>query len=124
MIKVVLADDHAIVRGGIKQILESDPIMRVVFEASNGNEAVDFVRENPVDVVVMELTMPGRSGLEALKDIKKFRPMLPVVVLSMHPQEQYAVRVLKAGAAGYISKESAPAELINAIKKAFQGGKY
>jgi two-component system invasion response regulator UvrY len=124
MIKVLLADDHAIVRGGLKQILESDPEMRVVFEASNGNEAIEFVRENSVDVVVMDITMPGRNGLEALKDIKRFKPMLPVIVLSMHPQEQYAVRVLKAGAAGFISKESAPDELISAIKKAFQGGKY
>jgi DNA-binding NarL/FixJ family response regulator len=124
LIRVLLADDHTIVRHGLKQILESDPAINVVYEAGNGAEAVDFVRNNTVDVVVMDITMPGRNGLEALKDIKRTDAGLPVLVLSMHPQEQYAVRVLKAGAAGYITKESAPDELVTAIKKAFRGGKY
>jgi len=119
-----LADDHTIVRRGLKQILESDPDIGVVFEASDGDQAIEFVRDNPVDVVVMDITMPGRNGLEALKDVKRFKPWLPVIILSMHSQDQYAVRVIKAGAAGYITKESAPNELISAIKKAFQGGKY
>ena len=124
MIRVLLADDHTIVRSGLKQILDSDPAMNVVFEAGNGNEVVEFVRGNPIDVVVMDITMPGRNGLEALKDLKRMDPRLPVLVLSMHPHDQYAVRVLKAGAAGYITKESAPDELVTAIKKAFRGGKY
>src|SRR3954447_22877359 len=98
--------------------------MNVVHEAANGNEAIDFVRDNPVDVVIMDITMPRKNGLEALKDLKRMRPSLPVLVLSMHPQEQYAVRVLRAGAAGYITKESAPDELVTAIKKAYRGGKY
>ena len=124
MIRVLLADDHAIVRHGLKQILDSDPVMNVVHEAANGNEVIDFVRDNPVDVVIMDITMPGKNGLEALKDLKRMRPSLPVLVLSMHPQEQYAVRVLRAGASGYITKESVPDELVNAIKKAYTGGKY
>lgn len=124
MIRVLLADDHTIVRHGLKQILESDAAINVVFEARNGNEAVEYVRSNSLDVAVMDISMPGRSGLEALKDIKRIVPSLPVIVLSMHPLEQYAVRVLKAGAAGYITKDSAPSELVDAIKKTFRGGKY
>ena len=124
MIRTVLADDHTIVRRGLKQILESEQDIKVVFEASTGDEAVEFVRKSPVDVVVMDITMPPRNGLEALKDIKRFKPMLPVLVLSMHTREQYAVRVLRAGAAGYITKESAPDELVKAIRKAYSGGKY
>jgi len=124
VIRVLLADDHTMVRRGLKQILESDPAVNVVFEAGNGNEVVEFVRGNTIDVVVMDITMPGRNGLEALKDLKRIDPRLPVLVLSMHPHDQYAVRVLKAGAAGYITKESAPDELVAAIKKAFRGGKY
>lgn len=124
VIRTVLADDHTIVRRGLKQILESEHDIKVVFEASTGDEAVEFVRQSPVDVVVMDITMPPRSGLEALKDIKRFKPALPVLVLSMHTREQYAVRVLKAGAAGYITKESAPDELVKAIRKAYSGGRY
>jgi len=124
LIRTVLADDHAIVRRGLKQILESESDITVVFEAANGDEAVEYVRANGVDVVVMDITMPPRNGLEALKEIKKLKPTLPVIVLSMHTREQYAVRVLKAGAAGYITKESAPDELVTAIRKAYRGGKY
>jgi DNA-binding NarL/FixJ family response regulator len=124
LIRVALADDHTIVRRGLKQILETEQDIKVVFEAASGDEAVDFVRSNPVDVVVMDITMPPRNGLEALKDIKKIKPSLPVLILSMHTREQYAVRVLKAGAAGYITKESAPDELVTAIRKADRGGIY
>jgi DNA-binding NarL/FixJ family response regulator len=108
----------------LKQILESERDIKVVFEAATGDEAVEFVRSNPVDVVVMDITMPPRNGLEALKDIKKSKPTVPVLILSMHTREQYAVRVLKAGAAGYITKESAPDELVTAIRKAYRGGVY
>jgi DNA-binding NarL/FixJ family response regulator len=108
----------------LKQILESERDIKVVFEASNGEQAVEYVRTHPVDVVVMDITMPPRNGLEALKDIKKLKSTVPVLILSMHTREQYAVRVLKAGAAGYITKESAPDELVNAIRKAYTGGRY
>ena len=124
MIKVLIADDHTIVRHGLKQILVADPLIDVCCEAQNGNEVIDFVRQRAVDVVVMDITMPGRNGLETLKDLKRIKPELPVIILSMHPQDQYAVRVLKAGASGYITKESAPEELVAAIKKAYQGHKH
>lgn len=123
MIKVIIADDHTIVRHGLRQILNIDPQIDVVFEAGNGNDVLTFVHGNPVDVVVLDITMPGRNGLETLKEIKRFRPDLPVLILSMHPSDQYAVRVLRAGAAGYLTKESAPDELVDAIKKAHRGEK-
>lgn len=124
MIRIVLADDHTIVRRGLKQILESESDLKVVYEAATGDEAVEFVRSNSVDIVVMDITMPPKNGIESLKDIKKIKPSVPVLILSMHTREQYAVRVLKAGAAGYITKESAPDELVTAIRKANRGGIY
>lgn len=124
MIKVVLADDHKIVRHGLSKILSSESDISVVGEAQDSDEALALVRSKDVDVVVLDITMPGRSGLETLKELRKTRPELAVIVLSMHPADQYAVRVLRAGAAGYISKESAPDELVTAIQKAYQGEKY
>jgi DNA-binding NarL/FixJ family response regulator len=124
MIKVIIADDHAIVRKGLKQILEDTDDMIVTDEAANSQEAIDKVRKGTFDVVILDLTMPGRGGVETLKEIKLMKPNLPVLVLSVHPEEQYAMRVLKAGAAGYINKESAPVELIEAIRKVASGRKY
>ena len=124
MIRVLIADDHTIVRQGLKQILNLDPQIEVSFEASNGNEVLDFLRDAMVDVVVLDITMPGRNGLETLKEIRRLYPAVAVIVLSMHPKDQYAVRVLKAGASGYITKESAPEELVSAIAKAYRGEKY
>ena len=124
MIRVLIADDHTIVRQGLKQILNLDPQIEVSFEANNGNEVLDFLRDATVDVVVLDITMPGRNGLETLKEIKRLYPTVAVIVLSMHPKDQYAVRVLKAGASGYITKESAPEELVSAIRKAYRGEKY
>ena len=98
--------------------------MEVSFEAKDGNEVLDYLRGATVDVVVLDITMPGRNGLETLKDIKRLYPSIAVIVLSMHPKDQYAVRVLKAGASGYITKESAPEELVDAIRKAYRGEKY
>lgn len=111
-------------RHGLKQIL-ADEFKRSVFgEASNAQEALNRVWKEPWDVVVLDITMPGRSGLEVLREIKKSSPKLPVLVLSMHPENQFAVRVLKRGAAGYMTKESAPSELVGAIKKVLAGGRY
>ena len=121
---VILADDHNIVRHGLKQLLDTDPEINVVGEASNGNQVFELIENHNVDVVVLDITMPGRNGLETLKDLKRLHPEIPVLMLSMHPSDQYAVRVLKAGAAGYLTKESAPAELIAAIRKAYRGEKY
>jgi DNA-binding NarL/FixJ family response regulator len=124
MINVVIADDHAIVRHGLREILNSEDDIRTVAEASTGQEVLDIVRADHVDVVVLDITMPGRNGLEILKELRKFYPRVAVIMLSMHPKDQYGVRVIKAGAAAYISKESAPEELVNAIRTAHRGEKY
>jgi len=124
MFKILIADDHPIVRQGLKQILseEFDPV--TFGEAQNSQEVVDLVREKSWDIVVLDITMPGRGGLDVLKELKNQYPKLPVLVLSMHPEDQYAVRVLKAGASGYLTKGSVREELIKAIKKVLGGGKY
>jgi DNA-binding NarL/FixJ family response regulator len=124
MIRILVADDHAIVRQGLKQIVADIPDMVVAGEASNGQEALDKALKDDYDMVLLDLTMPVRSGLDVLKEIKNQKPELPVVILSMHPEEQYAVRTIKAGASGYLTKESAPEELIAAIRKVSDGGKY
>jgi two-component system, NarL family, invasion response regulator UvrY len=124
MIKILIADDHAIVREGLKQIVAETSDMVVADEASTGHEVLDKVRNNEFTVVVLDISMPGGDGLNILKQIKKERLRLPVLVLSVHPEEQYAVRVLKAGAAGYLTKESAPDELISAIRRVSGGRKY
>ena len=111
-------------RHGLKQIL-ADEFKKADFsEARNGQEVLDFIWKENWDVVVLDITMPGRSGLEVLKEIKKARPRLPVLVLSMHPEDQFAVRVLKSGASGYMTKESAPNELVGAIRKIMAGGRH
>jgi DNA-binding NarL/FixJ family response regulator len=124
MIRILVADDHAVVRQGVKQILADVQDMTVKDEAQNGSETLQKVTDQEFDVVLLDISMPGRSGLEVLEDIKARRPKLPVLILSMHPEEQYAVRALKAGASGYLTKASAPQELIGAIRKAAEGGKY
>ncbi|MBT8400910.1 MAG: response regulator transcription factor, partial [Rhodothermia bacterium] len=117
MIRVVIADDHAVVRRGLSQIINETQGMEVVAEAGDGGEAIDRVRDTNLDVLVLDLNMPGRSGFDALNHLQAERPDLPVLVLSMHAEDQYAVRVLRAGASGYLSKESAPEELIRAIRR-------
>jgi two-component system, NarL family, invasion response regulator UvrY len=124
MIRVLIADDHAIVREGLKQILSDVPDMTVVDEAFDGEEALRKARTDSWDVLVLDLAMPGRSGFEILEHLKSERPHKPVLVLSMHAEEMYAVRVLKAGASGYLTKESTPLELVKAIRKVLSGGRY
>jgi two-component system invasion response regulator UvrY len=124
MIKILIADDHAVVLKGLKQIVAETSDIVVVDEASTGHEVLSKVLKNGFDVVVLDITMPGISGLDVLKQLKIQRPKLHVLVLSVHPEDQYAVRVLKAGASGYLTKESAPAELITAIRKVAAGKKY
>ncbi|NQT23866.1 response regulator transcription factor [candidate division KSB1 bacterium] len=124
MIHVLIADDHAIVRKGLIQILRDAPDGFEVDEASSGQEVLEKIEANKYDVIVLDITMPGRSGLDILSQIKVQYPTLPVLILSMHPEDQYAVRVLKAGASGYLMKESAPEELIQAVRKVASGSKY
>jgi len=124
MIRLIIADDHTLVRKGLKQLILESPDVSVVDEAKDGLEAVNKVRDNDYDMVLLDISLPGRSGLDALKQIKSYKPDLPVLMLSMHPEEQYAVRSIRAGASGYLTKESAPDELIAAIHKVSKGGKY
>ena len=124
MIKIMIADDHAIVREGLKQIISETPDMIVSDEAYSGNEVLKKVVKNKFDVVVLDITMPGTNIIDVLKQLKRRLPHIHVLVLSMHPEEQYAFRVLKAGASGYLNKESAPDELVKAIRKVSRGKKY
>jgi len=124
MIRILVADDHAVVRNGLKQIVGDTPDMVIAAEAINGQEALNKALKDDYDIVLLDITMPDRSGLDILKEIKSQKPKLPVLILSMHPEEQYAVRALKAGAAGYLTKESAPEELIRAMRRVSGGGKY
>ena len=124
MIRVLLADDHAIVRAGLKEILEGTGDIRVVAEAANGQEVLARVREVEFDVAVLDLTMPGRSGIELIRQVKSERSRLRILVLSMHSEEQYAVRALKAGASGYLTKESAADLLVAAIRRIAAGGAF
>ncbi|MCK9230590.1 MAG: response regulator transcription factor [Syntrophales bacterium] len=123
-IRILIADDHPIVRAGFKQVLSETADMEVTDEAGNGQEVMALIRKKEHDVILLDISMPGRSGLEVLKDLKEEKPKLPVLILSMYPEEQYAIRALRAGASGYLTKASAPNELIAAIRKVAQGGKY
>lgn len=124
MIRILLGDDHAVVRQGVKQILADAFVQSVFGEGQNVHELLKLVADERWDIVVLDLAMPGGNGLEALKQIKHDFPQLPVLILSMYPEDQYAVRTIRAGAAGYLNKESAPEELVNAVRKILRGGEY
>ena len=124
MLKIFIADDHPVVRMGIKQILSEVKDMIVADEAGTGLETLKKVSKNDYDVILLDISMPGRNGLDILRELKTKKPKIPVLILSIYPEDQYAVRVLKLGAAGYLTKESVPEELINAIRKVAQGRKY
>jgi two-component system, NarL family, invasion response regulator UvrY len=124
MINVLIADDHVIVRKGMLQVLSSHTDIQVTDEVGTGQEAIDKIRKNKYDVVILDISLPGKSGLEVLKQVKSEYPSLPVLILSMYPEDHYAVRVLKAGGAGYITKENASADLANAIRTVVSGKKY
>ena len=124
MLKILLADDHAVVRHGVKQILAEGFTQETFGEAQNTHELLEMVHKEHWDIVVLDLAMPGGSGLESLKQIKNDYPQMPVLILSMFPEDQYAVRTIRAGAAGYLNKESAPEELVQAFRKILRGGKY
>jgi DNA-binding NarL/FixJ family response regulator len=124
IIKVFIADDHAIVREGLKQILAETRDIVVAGEAENGLDAIKLFRKSECQVMLLDISMPDRSGIEVLKQIKKEKPELAVLMLSMHREDQYAIRSLKAGAAGYLTKQSAPRELVTAIRQVASGLKY
>jgi len=123
-LRVLIADDHAIVRQGLRQILSDTPDLEVAGEADNGVAAIQLARSRAWDVMLMDVSMPDRNGIEALKMIRKEFPRLPVLILSMYPEDQYAIRALKAGAAGYLTKQSAPEQLVHAIRQVASGKKY
>ena len=123
-IRVLIADDHAIIRQGLKQILSDTPDLEVQGEADGSVKALQMLRAAPYDVVLLDVSMPDRNGIDTLKLIKKEFPKLPVLMLSMHPEEQYAIRALRAGAAGYLSKQGAPEQLVTALRQVASGKKY
>jgi two-component system invasion response regulator UvrY len=124
MIKVLLADDHSIVRAGLRRIVEDSTGMEVVAEAADGKEAIRQARQQAPDVVVVDISMPGMDGLEVISQLRAYTPQLPIIVLTMHEEEQYVVRAIEAGAMGYITKRSAPEQLVEAIRKVHTGGRY
>jgi two-component system, NarL family, invasion response regulator UvrY len=124
MFRILVADDHPLLRNGLKQVLDSEPDLVFAGEAEDSDQALQQVERDCWDAVVLDLSMPGRGGLEVLREIRRSRPNLPVLVLSMHSEEEFAVRAIKAGASGYVSKMNGPAEVVNAIRKVLTGKKY
>jgi len=124
MIRILIADDHAIVRHGLKQIIEESGEMRVVAEADSGSAALRKLRETDCDAVLLDIAMPDMSGIDVLKLIHSEKPQLPILILSIYPEDQYAMRLIKAGAAGYMTKESAPSEVVKALLRVASGKKY
>ena len=124
MIKVLIADDHPVVRMGLKLILKNEPDISVEYEAKTAKETITYVRKEKFSIVLLDISMPDRSGLDVLAQLKKQYPELPILILSMHSEDQYAIRVLKAGASGYMTKDSAPEELVKAVRKVTSGGRY
>lgn len=124
MIKILVADDYVLIREGLKKVIKRESDLEVVAEACNGGEVLRQLQKHEIDVVVLDISMPVRDGIDVLKDISKHYPTIPVLILTMHSEKKYAVRALMAGAAGYITKEGAARELIVAIRKIYEGGKY
>ena len=124
MINILLVDDHVIVREGIRRIIDDTSGMEVIAEAGNGQDALNYVWKNKYDLIILDISMPGKNGLETLKEIKSHDRDLPVLMLSMHAENQYAMRTLKAGAAGYLTKDTAGSQLVKAIRKVIKGKKY
>ena len=124
MIRILIADDHAIVRAGLKQFIADQLDMEVAGEAATGAETIALVRSQEFDIVLLDISMPDKNGIDTLKSIKHIKPELPVLILSAHAEEQYAVNLLRAGASGYINKETASTQLVGAVRTAVQGRKY
>lgn len=124
MIKILIADDHPIVRNGLKQIISDETGMEVICDAADGREVIEKIKNNEIDVIILDISMPGMGGLEILDWLKNNYPDMPVLMLSAMSEELYASKTLKAGASGFINKESAPEELVKAVRKVFEGGIY
>lgn len=124
MIRVLMADDHAIVRKGLRQILAEGELPCEVEEATTGREVLKMIYDADWDILVLDISLPDQSGLDLVKELKHLRPRLPILILSVHPEDQYAVRALKAGVAGYLNKDSAPDQLVQAVQRIVGGGKY
>jgi DNA-binding NarL/FixJ family response regulator len=124
MIEIIITDDHPIVRQGLKKILEENTDMRVIAEAGSASDLLDQLKSRSFDILVLDISLPGRSGLDLMTDIKAISPSLQILIVSIHPEEQYAMRALKLGASGYLSKTSLPEELISAVRKISLGKKY
>jgi two-component system invasion response regulator UvrY len=124
MIEVLVVDDHALIRKGLKQILDDTSDIRVTGEAESGAQAIKMARESRYGLVLLDITLPDKYGIEVLRHIKLYSPSLPVLILSMHPDEQYAMRSIRAGASGYMNKQSAPSQLVTAIRQVANGKKY
>jgi two-component system, NarL family, invasion response regulator UvrY len=124
MIRVLVADDHPLLRSALKQVISREPDLTVAGEAEDSDQVLQKIEEKPFDFVILDLSMPGRGGLDVLREIRRLKPSLPVLVLSMYPEEQFAVRAIRAGANGYLSKDCAPAAVVEAIRKISTGKKY
>jgi two-component system, NarL family, invasion response regulator UvrY len=124
MINVLVVDDHALIRKGMRQILDDTSDMRVTGEAETGVQTLKMVRDNKYDMVLLDITLPDRHGMDVLRQLKTEFPTLPILILSMHPEDQYAMRSIRAGAAGYLNKQSAPSQLVTAIRQVASGRKY
>ncbi len=124
MIKILIVDDHAIVREGLNRIIQAEQDMKVAGMAKDGTEVIRFMLETEIDVIVLDISMPGKSGLDLIKDLKQVQPLVKILMLSMYPEERFAMRSIKAGASGYLTKEMAPEEIVDAIRTIYSGRKY
>ncbi|OGU77852.1 MAG: DNA-binding response regulator [Ignavibacteria bacterium RBG_16_34_14] len=124
MIKVYITDDHSLIREGFKKILSDEKDISIAGDAANAKDAMNFVLNNSLDILILDLNLPDKNGLDLLKELKALKPDLKILILSMHPEDRFAMRVLRAGASGYVTKESAGEELVKAIRKVYNGGKY
>jgi two-component system invasion response regulator UvrY len=124
MIKIIIADDHPLIRKGIKDVLEEEMDFNVVADAAFPHEVINGIQEHDPDILITDLSMPGRSGLELISDVRQLYPKLPILVLTMHPEERFAVRALKAGVAGYLTKDTKPEEIVKAVRQIISGRKF
>lgn len=124
MIRIIVADDHPVLRAGIVSVLNASGNLRVVAEASNGGEVLKAIRDHAFDVLMLDVSMPGKSGLDLVRQIRKDHPRLPILIVSSHPEDQYGVRAIKAGASGYVTKQTAPEELVAAVRTIANGRRY